>query len=232
MNCDEIEELAATYALGALPEAEHAAVSAHLATCGRHPEMRELEAVAASLALAADEIEPPPALKTRLMNAIRAETPAATRTGPVSEPRRRLGDTIRGWFASPRLGYGLSAALAVAVVGLLAWNITLQGGSSDNVVVNISGSATGHVIYLKNEGLAVMDVRGLPVLPSSKVYEVWSLASGKATRLGLLNTTASGEASASMPFNGSGVDQVAVTVEQAPGVEQPTSQPVISAAFS
>ena len=139
---------------------------------------------------------------------------------------------IRGWFAGPRFGYGLSAALAIAVVGLLAWNITLQGGSSDSVVVDISGSATGHVIYLKDEGLAVMDVRGLPQLPSGKVYEVWSMSSGQATRLGLLNTTASGEATASMPFNDSGVDQIAVTVEQAPGVDQPTTQPVFTAAFS
>ena len=42
MNCEEIEELAGAYALGALPEAERAAVSAHLATCDTHPEMREL----------------------------------------------------------------------------------------------------------------------------------------------------------------------------------------------
>lgn len=232
MNCDEIEELAGAYALGALPEAERATVSAHLATCDRHPEMRELEAVAASLALAADEIEPPPTLKSRLMEAIRAERVVGQRITPTSEPRRSLGDLIRGWFAGPRLGYGLSAALAIAVVGLLAWNITLQGGSSDNVVVNISGSATGHVIYLKDEGLAVMDVRGLPELPSGKVYEVWSMSSGKATRLGLLNTTASGEATASMPFDDTGVDEVAVTVEQSPGVNQPTAQPILSAAFS
>jgi anti-sigma-K factor RskA len=232
MNCDEIEELAGAYALGALPEAERAAVSVHLATCGGHPEMRELESAAASLALAADEIEPPPVLKARLMEAIRAEAPPATRTALVSDPRRSLGDVIRGWFAGPRFGYGLSAALTIAVVGLLAWNITLQGGSSNSVVVDVSGSATGHVIYLKDEGLAVMDVRGLPQLPSGKVYEVWSMSSGQATRLGLLNTTASGEATASMPFNDSRVDQLAVTVEQAPGVDQPTTQPVVTAAFS
>jgi anti-sigma-K factor RskA len=231
MNCEEIEELAGAYALGALPEAERAAVSEHLATCDKHSEMGELVGVAASLALAADEIEPPPALKSRLMEAIRSETVAATRSAPDSEPRRSLGDVIRGWFAGPRFGYGLSAALAIAVVGLLAWNITLHGGSSDSVVIDISGSATGHVIYLKDEGLAVMDVHGLPQLPSGKVYEVWSMSSGQATRLGLLNTTSSG-ATASMPFSDSGVDQIAVTVEQAPGVDQPTSAPIFSAAFS
>jgi hypothetical protein len=126
----------------------------------------------------------------------------------------------------------LSAALAVTVVGLLAWNITLQGSSSDSVVVNVSGSASGHVIYLPDEKLAVMDLTGLPALPSGKVYEVWSLSAGSATRLGLLNSSGNGQATASMPFNDSGVDQVAVTVEQAPGVDQPTSQPILTADFS
>lgn len=233
MNCEELEELAGAYAFGALPDAQRAAVAAHLASCDRHPEMRELEAVVASLALAAEEMEPPLALKSRLMEAIQADRRATqSATGTPTPVEGRLFETIRSWFASPRLGYRMSAALAVAVVGLLAWNITLQSGSSDTVVVNISGSATGHVIYLRDDGLAVVDVRGLPALPSGKVYEVWSMSSGKATRLGLLNTTASGEASASLPFNDSGVDLVAVTEEQAPGVDQPTTSPVFSAAFS
>ncbi|HEY8767807.1 MAG TPA: anti-sigma factor [Dehalococcoidia bacterium] len=233
MSCEEIDELAGAYAFGALPDAQRAAVAAHLASCERHPEMRELEALAASLALAAEEMEPPPALESRLMEAIQADRRASqSATCILISVQGSLFDTIRGWFASPPLGYGLSAALAVAVVGLLAWNISLQGGSADQVVVNVSGSASGRVIYLKDEGLAVMDVRGLPALPSGKVYEVWSMSSGKATRLGLLNTTASGEASASMPFNDSGVNLVAVTVEQAPGVDQPTTSPVFSAAFS
>jgi anti-sigma-K factor RskA len=232
MNCEEIEELSSAYALGTLPDAQRAAVAAHLASCDRHPEMRELEAVAASLALAAEEMEPPLALKSRLMEAIQADRRATqSATGTPTPVEGGLFETIRGWFASPRLGYGLSAALAVAVVGLLAWNISLQG-SADQVVVSVSGSASGRVIYLKDEGLAVVDVRDLPVLPSGKVYEVWSISSAKATRLGLLNTTASGEASASLPFNDSGVDLVAVTVEEAPGVDQPTTSPVFSAAFS
>jgi hypothetical protein len=208
-------------------------VAAHLASCDRHPEMRELEALAASLALAAEEMEPPPALKSRLMEAIEADTGSSkSATGIPIRAQGSSFDAIRGWFANPRFGYGLSAALAVAAIGLLAWNISLQNESADQVVVNGSGSASGRVIYLKDEGLVVMVVRGLPALPSGKVYEVWSMSSGKATPLGLLSATASGEASASMPFNESGVDLVAVTAEQAPGVDQPTTSPVFSAAFS
>jgi Anti-sigma-K factor rskA len=232
MNCEEVEELAGVYAFGALPEAR-AAVAAHLASCDRHPGMRELEALTASLALAAEEMEPPPALKSRLMEAIQADRRASeAATGIPISAQGSLFDTIRGWFASPRFGYGMSAALAVAVVGLFAWNISLQGGSSDQVVVSLSGSASGRVIYLKDEKLAVMDVHGLPALPSDEVYEVWSMSSGRATRHGLLTTTSGGDAIASVPLDISGVDLLAVTVEQAPGVDQPTSQPIFRAVFS
>jgi anti-sigma-K factor RskA len=233
MNCEEIEELASAYAFGALPDAQRAAVAAHLASCDRHPEMRELEAVAASLALAAEEMEPPLALKSRLMEAIQADRRATQfATGTPTPVKGRLFETIRSWFASPRLGYGLSAALAVAVVGLLAWNISLQGGSADQVVVSVSGSASGRVIYLKDEKLVVMDVHGLPALPSDKVYEVWSMSSGRATRHGLLTTVTGGDASASIPLDISGVSWLAVTVEQAPGVDQPTTSPVLQADFA
>jgi anti-sigma-K factor RskA len=232
MNCEEIEELASAYAFGALPDAQRAAVAAHLASCDRHPEMRELKAVAASRALAAEEMEPPLALKSRLMEAIQADRRAKQSATGTPTPVGRLFETIRGWFASPRLGYGLSAALAVAVVGLLAWNISLQGGSADQVVVSVSGSASGRVIYLKDEKLVVMDVHGLPALPSDKVYEVWSMSSGRATRHGLLTTVTGGDASASIPLDISGVSLLAVTVEQAPGVDQPTTSPVLQADFT
>ena len=44
---------------GVLPDDERTAVLAHLETCDKHPEMQELMAVAASLALAAPEMVPP-----------------------------------------------------------------------------------------------------------------------------------------------------------------------------
>src|ERR1700674_5285058 len=103
MNCEEIEDLAGAYAFGALPEVQRAAMAAHLASCDRHPEMGELEAVAASLALAAEEMEPPPALKSWLMEAIQADRRASkSATGISIGVRDNLFYTIRGWLASPQ----------------------------------------------------------------------------------------------------------------------------------
>jgi anti-sigma-K factor RskA len=231
MNCEEIEELAGAYALGALPEDERAAVSAHLESCEKHPEMRELEAVAASLALAVPEREPSPALKSRLMDAVRAEVPV--QRAPVAQAQRRsFAETVRGWFSSPRLGYGLASAMAVLVVGLVAWNVSLQGGDSNQQVLDVTGNASGRVVYLKDEKLAVMDVSGLGRLPEGKVYEVWAINGTSATRMGTMAVTEDGRGIASLPLEDSGgIEKIGVTVEQSPGVDQPTSTPIFTAHF-
>ena len=230
MNCDEIEELAGAYALGALPEADRAVVFAHLESCDKHPEIRELQAAAASLALASPELDPPPALKLRLMDAIRAESvPQRAPTSPAS--RRGIAETIRGWFATPKLGYGLASALTLLVVGLVAWNVGLSGGESERRVLTVTGSATGRVIYLPDDKLAVMDVGGLDLLPPGKVYEVWAMTGTSATKVGFLDVTSTGSSTTSIPFDADGIEQIGVTLEDAPGVEQPTSAPVFTAHF-
>lgn len=228
MNCDEVEELSGAYALGALPEEERVAVSAHLASCNKHPEMRGLQAAAASLALAATAIDPPPALKSRLMDAILAESPRQ-RSAMAPAPRRSFGETIRGWFSNARLGYGLASALAVLAVGLVAWNVSLQGDAT--TVASITGNASGRVFYMPGEKLAVMDVHDLTPLPADRVYEIWAMAGDAATPLGLLEVTPTGDATVLVQLDASGVDQLAVTAEAAPGSSQPTSAPVFAARF-
>ena len=73
MICEEVEELAGAYALGALPPDDLRGVEEHVLTCSKHPEIAELSAVASSLALASPEAEPPPALRARIMDVVREE---------------------------------------------------------------------------------------------------------------------------------------------------------------
>ena len=229
MNCEEIEELSGAYALGALPDDERADVSAHLETCENHPLMADLQFAAASLALAAPEVDPPAALKSRLMDAIRAE--AAPQRRIVEAPRRSFAETVRGWFSSPRLGYGLAAAMTVLVLGLVAWNVSLQGDDSPAgaTVLTVSGNASGKIIYLPDEKLAVMNVHGLDQLPSGKVYEVWAMTGTAATPIGTFISTPDGDATATMAFDATGVEQIGVTIEDAPGADSPTTAPVFTA---
>ena len=80
MNCNEVEELMGAYVLGALPFESLSDIGEHLLTCANHPDAAELGTVASSLALVAPEREPPPALKTRIMDVVYKEgsTPVAT----------------------------------------------------------------------------------------------------------------------------------------------------------
>jgi anti-sigma factor RsiW len=109
---DEVRELLAAYALDALDPEDERAVEAHLATC---PDCRRdvaaLREAAASLATGVPSVEPPAALKTRIMRATeleaRVEPPAPVTPLPAGRPRN--------WSLAVA---ALAAALAVVLGGL------------------------------------------------------------------------------------------------------------------
>lgn len=227
MDCEEIEELSGAYALGAVTEDERREVEQHFRTCDQHAEMAELLAVAAALAAAAPERAPPARLKSRLMEAIRAES------APVrAEARRGVVERLRPWFSGGRRGYALAASLAIVVLALAGWNIALQagdGGGPTTTVFNLdNGSATGSVIYIPDQQLALMTVDGLPQLPADKTYQVWTVRESAANSVGFLNVTG-GRWLAAVQADFALADTIAVTVEPAGGSRRPTTDPVLQA---
>jgi len=230
MNCTEFQELSAAYALGAVSPEERVAAESHLRGCERHPEVAEYAAVAATLAVAAPEKDPPPALKARLLDAVRADLAPRELVRP-GQPG--LLDTIRGWFTPARSGYAMSGVMAVLVAALLVWNISLQADDDSSgggqVVVQLSGAAQGRVMYLPDERIAVMDVTDLEPLPSDQTYQVWAIRDGQPVSLGLMAADPSGHSTAAMSdIDLAGVQQLAVTIEPAGGSAQPTSDPVLT----
>jgi anti-sigma factor RsiW len=74
MSCDDVRDQAAGFVLGALTPAEEQAVRDHLASCPEaHAEVAELGEVVPSLAASVDQVEPPPALRERLLAAAAAD---------------------------------------------------------------------------------------------------------------------------------------------------------------
>jgi len=70
----EAIELAGLYVLGALEPSLHAAVEEHLAACpDAHLEFDELGSVLPTLALLAEPVEAPPALRARVIAAVVSE---------------------------------------------------------------------------------------------------------------------------------------------------------------
>ncbi len=226
MNCQEVEELAGAYALRALPADALQEVEEHLASCAAHPDMAALQATALTLIAAAPEMEPPPGLRTRLMEAVRRDTAAEARE--ASAARRR--------WSWPRFSpYALAGALAVAVAALLAWNVLLQvssDGDGEATFVRTltdGGAARGRILYDTEQKMALMTVQSLEPLPPDQTYQVWAISAGKPTGIGVFNTSESGEASEVMAVDLSDAEIVAVTIEPAGGSPQPTTEPILTA---
>lgn len=140
LTCDEVREMAGAFVLGALEPIEDAAVRTHLASCDdAHREIAELGAVLPVLAEGVPIVEPPVALKTRLMAAAAADleqrnhgalaaaepTAAGPAPAPIAFPvasKRELRRTRASAGA-----WALRIAAVLAIVALGGWNLLLQG---------------------------------------------------------------------------------------------------------
>src|SRR5688572_14563319 len=148
LSCDDVREQAASFVLGALDADEADAVRAHLASCADpHAEMAELGSVLNVLAEAVPVVEPPAALKGRILAAAAADLEARKAVGaadaqpvaPLAPEAPEAGSTVaptafptaaeRQQRAAGRPGIGswalrIAAVLAITLLG--AWNLLLQ----------------------------------------------------------------------------------------------------------
>lgn len=141
LTCDEVRELAGGFVLDALEVDEADAVRAHLAGCADpHAEIADLASGLPALWETVPIVEPPAALRSRLLAAAAADRPASQLRPAIPErtttPLRMATPTtdpanVRPFVRPPRrrmtLGWvaGLAAVLAIALLG--AWNVVLQG---------------------------------------------------------------------------------------------------------
>jgi hypothetical protein len=203
---DEAAELAAPYVLGALEPDEEAAVHEHLRTCREsHAEFEEVGSVVPALAEAVEPVEPPAALKSRILAAAAAERagPAPVVAGPVVAPvaspasvglpvpidARRRGPSPVSWF--------LVAAAGIAVVALVAVNLLTLGRlnaseqfARDVAAVIDTGSQPGAVTAVLApaetdgprglasvgpDGTVTMALQDLTPTSGNEVYEGWAI---------------------------------------------------------
>jgi anti-sigma factor RsiW len=216
MGPEALHELTAAYALDALDPADEAAYEEHLARCPEcQEELAVLSGTASSLALAAGAADPPPALRSRILETARAERPNVV-------PLR------------PRWTAPIAAAAAIAacaVVGLGVWNLSLHNrlGQSESALRGVPlRGATGSVV-LGGNGRAALVVTDLSAAPSGHTYEAWVIKGKSVVPAGLFHgggTTAVVQLAHRVPKGAT----VGVTVEPAGGSPQPTSQPFITSA--
>lgn len=199
MTHEQALDLAAAYVLGALEPAEEAAVREHLQTCPlSHEEFAELGGVVPYLAEVPDLelVEPPPALRDRIMAAAAADLAERTGTTPAApfpSAAERAERTSRR--ATTRLGWAARIAAVIAIVVLGGWNLLLQGQLSDArafdravaAVIDAAGKPGSQTVVLSPQpgsrgsgiaavaadGSVVMAMRDLPATAGAQVYEAW-----------------------------------------------------------
>ncbi len=228
---EHVHELIPSHVLGALDPEETVRVEKHLAECEEcAADLRESEQTVAMLALTAPRMTPPPELRDRLMAAIDAP-PAFSAELPDPEVadqdrKARQSRDMPGWW--PRFARIAVPVLAVAVVGLFAWNISLRHDLT-NTNDTIYGSATSvalpkvGTVFVDSSGKATM-IADASAPPSGKTYQAWVIApNSKPVSAG---TFSGGRTSFDLPVTAQAGDTVAVTVEPAGGSAQPTTKPI------
>lgn len=253
VNHDRFGDLAPLFAIGALPADERAAFEAHLRECTAcAEEVRALTPVAGALPYALPQVDPPLALRSRVLG--------------VSGSRVRAADREKD--SRPRFAWLSAAALLLVAIGLgvyamatrqrlarvelqlqsalaslsqsdarLAAALQQSAGvqarlavltASDLTQVNLAGQppapgATGRAFFSRSRGL-VFAASNLPALPSGRTYQLWYLTPGAPRSAGLFKPDASGRAILTLdpPASTSPPSGLAVSIEPDGGVPAPT----------
>ncbi len=80
----------------------------------------------------------------------------------------------------------------------------------------------GSVSYAPSCGAALVDVSGLPALPSDRTYQLWAIAGEQPRSLGVLPEASAGQQQIVAAQTQAGENVVAITAEPAGGSAQPT----------
>lgn len=238
VNCADVDELAAAYALGAVEADEERAIDEHLATCGEpHAEARDLVGAASVLPAAVEPVHPSPALRARLMTTI-AGTPQEHRRAAAPIPPSAMPAPARPWWRLAPLPAGFAAVGLAAVIGLGAWNVNLnqrlaardaalRGVAAADAAYAVAGSA-GSGWVLETDGRVIFLADSLAALPSDRIYELWLIGpDGDPVDVGTVATT-EGLTLVELERELGPATTFAVTIE-AERVSSPTSEPVLVA---
>jgi anti-sigma-K factor RskA len=187
------------------------------------------------LALGVDPVEPPPALRERILN--------AAREGGAVVPMRRPAQDRPARF---RIPLGAVAAIVVVAlgVGLVAGDaigsrLHQPGPPAQSQRFTLQGygpmsSVSATAVDVKSQGIVLVSFAGLPELPPGKVYQLWLVTpDNHADSAGVFVPDANGGKVLVVEHSLSGYKLMAVTVEAGPsGAPAPTQQPQIYGAVS
>jgi anti-sigma-K factor RskA len=221
---EHVDELIAGHALRALSSEDEERVVVHLAECEQcRRKLRETEAVAASLAYGVPQLAPPPELRSRVL-AI-AEPVVAAPAAAAASARPQRARVRRQWW--PRFSLVAVPAMALALVAMLAWNVSLR----NDVSANRDDLASGAAVMLPGVGNVVAQTDGNATLfaqlrraPAGKTYEAWVIRGSVALPAGVFK--GGGTVELHLTQAAKPGDKIAVTIEPSGGSKAPTTTPI------
>lgn len=235
MTHDELRELVPVYALDAVEGDDRLEIQSHLESC---PACRtSLEAcllAAGDLAMLAEPVTPPPALRTRLLQAV-AES---AQPGPAPIP---IGRTARRGFTWRRLSAVVAVAAVLALTGVsftLARHLNNSNrtiaqqreflaalgsplGSSVPLVGAGNAASASGVLYLSSDRhTARLVAQGL-ANPGHNIYQLWLITNNQPAPVEAFRPDSSGIALVSIRTNLAEMQAMAVTEEDHAGRSRP-----------
>jgi anti-sigma factor RsiW len=207
------EDLAASL-LGALDPSEAREFQAHLDTCARcQAEERWLRAAIEILSSSVEQIEPPPALRKRLMQTVNAEAASEAR----GEPKR---SSLRRWRTALLRPASALATVAVLAAGLAGYLLRGEGGTKTTTVPMQATAAepSARATIVRSKDGALLRVGRLPVQRGKQLQPS-----------SLFVVRKDGSGGAAIPGGLEGVQAVMVSEEPEGGSTKPTTKPVLAA---
>lgn len=250
----------APYVLGALAPLEAEALETHLRACADcRRELVELRSGAELLSRSVEQIEPPAALRVRLLEEVAAEAGAAeapsapppvhapaAQTSPGAEHSgalRRLGTRLRrggsraGGTLLPRPALVLATGLLALVAGVAGWALGGARSPDDRTVAasvdreRLPKASARMTIPAEGED-PVLRLAGLRNLGPQRTYEIWVQRDGEVAPGPLFNPTADGAAVTGIPGSSEDIEAVFITRERAGGALTPTETPLVRVPLS
>ena len=208
----------APYLLGALERDDAERFERHLEGCELcQADVERLRPAVDALPASAEQVAPPPELRSRIMAEVKRDAAA----------RRRAAKPARARPAWLRPMPALAAACVLLLVGV-GVGIGLSGGDARTVdgQVAIAGATAELEI---DDGDGELRVSGMPSPPRDRVWQVWLVRDGGPPEPtdALFTTDRAGRASVGVPGDLDDVDRILVSEEPRGGSVQPTTAPQI-----
>lgn len=238
---DHVIDLLPGFALGILDEKETEQVLEHLGECETcRVELSSYQAVSSSLGLAAPMVEPPAALKQKVITGVSQKF--TSDLPPVYANSSSLaGSRFKKWIFSWQPLVSL-LVLALFASNLLLWRQVVQLRSApaqtDFGLVKMVGTGTetgasGVLVVSPNGQDGTLVVTGLTVLDANHQYQLWLIKDGQRISGGVFSVSEDKYGSlwiySEKPL--SSYAQFGVTIEPTGGSPGPTGEKVLGGSF-